>query len=243
MTVTALDIEGREAWDAWRAHREHAALAPHGIASLTGTHWLAEKPRDILGLARPWRTDGRVATDGEITVTPDGRVAHGDVELGVTSRDGSLGLRVFDPNAVTRREIRGIGAFDPDPAWAVEGVVEPADGATLTIDRIDGTQYEAAVAGVVRFEVAAHKASLVALDRPDGGLHIVFADTTNGETTKQFRFLLVTAPDEDGRVILDFNRAFLPPCAFTDFYLCPIPPAQNRLPFDVTAGETVLLPA
>jgi len=68
-------------------------------------------------------------------------------------------------------------------------------------------------------------------------LELTFADATNGVSTKQFRFLKFAASDSAGVVELDFNRAFLPPCAFGKGYLCPIPPAQNRLPFAVDAGE------
>ena len=74
-------------------------------------------------------------------------------------------------------------------------------------------------------------------DDPEG-LFIVFTDQTAGDTTyPACRFLSTDAPDSNGHVMLDFNRATNPPCAYTDFATCPLPPPQNRLPVPVAAGE------
>ena len=69
----------------------------------------------------------------------------------------------------------------------------------------------------------------------------MFADSTNGSETQRFRFLDVEPADADGRVVVDFNRAYLPPCTFTDHYLCPLPPQNNRFDFPVRAGERRLI--
>ncbi len=81
--------------------------------------------------------------------------------------------------------------------------------------------------------------SLEALqERPEDELFFVFADRTNGkETYGGGRFLYARAPDERGRVVLDFNRAYNPPCAFTPYSTCPLPPPENRLDLEVRAGE------
>jgi uncharacterized protein (DUF1684 family) len=75
----------------------------------------------------------------------------------------------------------------------------------------------------------------------DGSLWAVFADATSGDGTFRFRFLRPSAPDAEGRTSVDFNRAVLPPCAFTDHFLCPFPPPGNTLPVKIEAGERNLV--
>ena len=92
-------------------------------------------------------------------------------------------------------------------------------------------------AGVLEFELDGRPYRLRALDR-NGDLFLIFADLTSGTTTYGAgRFLWAEAPDERGYTILDFNRAYNPPCAFTPFATCPLPPPGNRLDVAVTAGE------
>ncbi|HXR43455.1 MAG TPA: DUF1684 domain-containing protein, partial [Pseudolysinimonas sp.] len=72
-------------------------------------------------------------------------------------------------------------------------------------------------------------------------LQIVFADATSGESTYSVGRFLFVAPNPDGTITLDFNRAILPPCAFSYAFNCPLPPKQNRFPVAVTAGEKNVL--
>ncbi|TCI98700.1 DUF1684 domain-containing protein [Aeromicrobium sp. IC_218] len=223
-------------WQRWHDEREQAALAPHGTASLTGTHWMGADPVDVPGLDGPWKAQVGVVTDGRLRLAPGEQATAGDLLLTAIERDGELALRVWDPRASTRTTLDGIDTFAPDPAWAATGVLEAADAA-LAVDHVDGHAATETFGGVVRVTVAGHELGLVTLVQPDGRLLVPFADTTNGGATRQFRFLKLQA-DADGRVEVDLNRAYLPPCAFTDHYLCPMPPAENRLPFAVEAGET-----
>jgi uncharacterized protein (DUF1684 family) len=98
-----------------------------------------------------------------------------------------------------------------------------------------------AAPGVVEFEVGGQSLTLTAFNgRAPGSLHILFTDATSGVTTYAAnRSLPVAAPDSAGTVILDFNRATNLPCAYTDFATCPLPPAGNRLPVAVLAGEQI----
>jgi hypothetical protein len=92
----------------------------------------------------------------------------------------------------------------------------------------------------VEFEVDGTPVSLTAFGGADGALLVLFTDATSGVTTYGAnRSLAVGAPDEDGRVVLDFNRATNLPCAYTDLATCPLPPAENRLPLAVEAGEKI----
>src|SRR5690606_29215205 len=92
--------------------------------------------------------------------------------------------------------------------------------------------------GVVTFERAGATYSLQALDGGEGGLFLILADRTSGHGSYGAgRYLDVAAPDAQGHVKLNFNRAYNPPCAFTAFATCPLPPPENRLDLAVTAGE------
>lgn len=223
-------------WQRWHREREAALLAPHGTASLVGTHWLGAEPVEVPGLDAPWTLRDGAATDGVLVLTPGERAERGDLLLTVIERDGEVALRVWDPAAPTRTGLAGVDAFPHDPAWVAEGRLERAADA-LPVDHVDGHRTTEPHAGTVHVTVAGHDLALAALAQPDGRLLVPFADATNGTSTRQFRFLKLD-PDAAGRVVVDLNRAYLPPCAFTDHYLCPMPPAQNRLPFAVVAGET-----
>jgi uncharacterized protein (DUF1684 family) len=109
---------------------------------------------------------------------------------------------------------------------------------------VEGLQHVYAVPGVVEFEVDGQPLALSAFNGTvPGSLHILFTDATSGVTTYPAnRSLHVAAPDADGTVVLDFNRATNLPCAYTEFATCPLPPAENRLPIAVEAGERLPYP-
>jgi uncharacterized protein (DUF1684 family) len=96
--------------------------------------------------------------------------------------------------------------------------------------------------GAVVFRVGGERLRLDVTGNPEGrSFSVVFGDETNGlETYGGGRFLTVDAPDENGNLFIDFNRAYNPPCVFTEFATCPLPPPQNRLPGRIEAGEKVV---
>jgi uncharacterized protein len=242
MTSTLTNEQWLTDWHAWHAAREKAVLAPHGIAANTGTTWLSDGPQIIAGLPGKWVTRDGYAVDMEhnLALAPGEEHHSGDKLVKVVApRPGTIAVRVFDPSASARVGITGIEAFAPDPGWLLRGHFEPADSAsTIAIRHVDGVTTDDPMAGSVHLKIAGHRLRLAAWPSAEAGmLELTFADATNGVSTKQFRFLKFTAWDSAGVVELDFNRAFLPPCAFGEGYLCPIPPAQNRLPFAVEAGE------
>jgi uncharacterized protein (DUF1684 family) len=204
--------------------------------------WLSDVPLVIDGLRGRWfDRDGRataIDVDRPFVLAPGEETVSGDLLMRALARDGVVALRVLDPNAATRVSLTGIDTFAPDERWVVTGRLETApDDATIGIDHVDGSRSDDRVAGVVRLELDGHAIGLVAFPAPSGRLQVTFADATNGGTTQQFRFLTLPAPDADGTVAVDLNRAYLPPCAFTDHYLCPVPPPENCLRVAVTAGE------
>lgn len=244
MTTTLTTDAWLDDWTRWHTEREAAAAAPHGLASPTGTHWLDGEPTALPTVPGTWSTgDGVVVGSGAVDVrlTPGESQHLDDVRVLALSRDGRLAVRVLDPAAPTRASFEGIGTFAPDRAWVLTGrFVAAADDAALTIDNVDGRRGPQALAGTVHVTVAGHEAALSAFPAADGRLQITFSDATSGTTSTPFRFLTLPAPADDGSVAVDLNRAYLPPCAFTDHYLCPVPPPENRLPVAVPVGETLV---
>jgi uncharacterized protein len=116
---------------------------------------------------------------------------------------------------------------------------EPRDVTVGSV--VEGLQHVYMAPGAVEFEVGGRPFALTAFNGfIPGSLHILFTDATSGVTTYPAnRSLQVAAPDSGGTVILDFNRATNLPCAYTEFATCPLPPAGNRLPVAVEAGERI----
>ena len=152
---------------------------------------------------------------------------------------GRLALRVKDIAAPALREFRGLDYFAIDPAWRVKGRVNPAQpGATITVPDIVGDVLAEATPGVVAFELGGAPHRLHALEAQPGHLWLIFGDATNGSDTYGGGRFLVTGPVQpDDSVEIDFNLAYNPPCAFSPYATCPLPPEGNRLPQRVEAGE------
>ncbi len=189
------------------------------------------------------RIGGELAVATELASDRDGTptvVALGTLSFQVLDRDGHLLLRVKDSEAAARREFQGLDYYPVDAAWRLSARFEVHDPPEqLRIADVTGLVQESASWGAVVFEVGGQTLRLDALADPgDEELFLIFGDRTNGaETYGAGRYLYVPAPDAQGRIDLDFNRAYSPPCAFTPYATCPLPPPQNRLPLRVTAGE------
>jgi uncharacterized protein (DUF1684 family) len=129
--------------------------------------------------------------------------------------------------------------FPWNPAWIVAGKFEAyGRGQSLDLDTVGWRAHNYVTPGVVRFEHAGQEYEMQVI-APHGHYTTVFADATGGDTTYPAgRSLDIPAPSDDGSVTLDFNRAVNLPCAFGDYFpICPTPPAGNRYPFRVEAGE------
>lgn len=167
-------------------------------------------------------------------------VTFGTASFYVINRDGRKGLRVKDSDAPGRKHFLGIDSFPIDPSWRIEATWVPATpGETLEMGSVIGTIDKYPVPGKLEFtRDGKHFEILPVIEEPgDAQYFIVFADRTSGkETYGAARFLYIDPP-KDGKVVLDFNKAYNPPCAFTPFATCPLAPPENRLDLRVTAGE------
>lgn len=189
--------------------------------------------------------DGTVEVASRASMAPssvhfaDGRTAF-VIDSSVVGKPGETeyALRVWDAERAEHLGFTEIAAFDFDAEWQLTGTYEQVDGGVaFEHGRSQGDRTDSAVTpGVVRFEHEGQQFELLAL--PDGDtLQIVFADATTGSETYGVGRFLYARPAADGSVELDFNRAVVPPCSFSDQFNCPLPPASNRFPFAVTAGE------
>ncbi len=158
--------------------------------------------------------------------------------LTVIERGGRHALRVKHADAASRTQFVGLDYWPTQEAWRVEGrYIAHPPGKTLTIVDVIGVANESPNPGAVEFERDGKTFRLEALGQPEGPLFFVLADRTSGHGSYPAgRFLDADGP-RDGKVVLDFNRAYNPPCAFTPYATCPLPPAENRLDLLVDAGE------
>lgn len=168
----------------------------------------------------------------------------GDASFILIQRGDRLGLRVRDALAPTRTRFPGLDYFEIDPAFRFDARFEPhPEGQTIGIVNVLGIEEPMKNPGVVVFEKDGREYRLEAVDEGDGRLFLIFADRTSGhETYPAARFLYADPPNAKGHTVVDFNRAYNPPCAFTEYSTCPLPPPANRLDLRVEAGEKKPLP-
>ena len=182
-------------------------------------------------------TDLQASTQENVEPT---LVRFGTASFFAVERNGRYALRVKDSEAETRKHFLGIDNYPFDPAWIVEAKFERhAPGATIEVANVLGYLEPMANSGVVTFQHEGKPYRLETIDEGDGQLFLVYADRTNRkETYGAGRFLYADPPKEGSdKVTIDFNRSYNPPCVFTPYATCPLPPPGNRLDFAVTAGE------
>ncbi|MFJ2115915.1 DUF1684 domain-containing protein, partial [Streptomyces sp. NPDC087850] len=129
-----------------------------------------------------------------------------------------------------------------DENWTLPGRFRPyGTDRVVRVENADGRERGLGLDGEIAFAVGGREHTLQVAVEPDGSLWAVFADTTSGDSSFRFRFLRPGAPDTDGNVTVDLNRALLPPCAFADHFICPFPPPGNTLPIAVPVGERTVI--
>jgi len=156
----------------------------------------------------------------------------------VIKREDKIGIRFRNFKANTLTAFKGIERFPVDAKWHIKAkLVQPVQN-LLMITNVLGQTTAQKNAGRLTFEVDGKTYGLDVIDEGGTRYFITFADATSGKSTYGAgRFIEVDKPDADGFLYIDFNLAYNPPCAFTAFATCPLPPAQNRLPIEIPAGE------
>ena len=248
----------------FHSRRELAVAQPQGSLALTTTQ-VIDAAQTVWGVPGTWaplaegesgvsltataadgiHVDG-VLVDGTVTVrgkddAEPSAIRFSDTVTGfVIAQEGGLyAVRIWDAQSETIQEFGGIDAFDYDPEWVItaDWSENPA-GTVLGFEHLksDGKTRDEVVPGRITFAKDGVDYDLAAF-KSGRALQLVFADATNGDSTYSVGRFLFLAPNADGTITLDFNRAVLPPCAFSYAFNCPLPPKQNRFPFAVEAGE------
>lgn len=153
---------------------------------------------------------------------------------------GSYALRIKDSQAKTLRSFKGVENYPIDASWRIDGrFIRAEEGASIEISNVLGQVSESQVFGTFEFEMDGKTHSLLGLGNEESGdLWFIFADRTSGHGTYGAgRFLYSDGMPGNGRLTVDFNKAYNPPCAFNPYSTCPLPPQRNRMDLLVTAGE------
>ena len=184
--------------------------------------------------------DGRPGASGRLTLPDNGEptaIEAAGIRMHLIDPGGQLAMRIRDPRAPTRTEFAGLDYYALKPEWRIEAeFIEYPETRTIQVANVMGQLIEEPNPGRARFTLDGKTVALEAI-LEDDRLFFIFADRTSGrETYGLGRFLYADLP-RDGRVTLDFNQAYNPPCAFSAFTTCPLPPDSNRLNAWIRAGE------
>ncbi len=167
------------------------------------------------------------------------RLETGSLNFFLIRRGNQVGIRVKDRAAERRRNFKGLQYFDIDPRWRLPARFEPHTPVTrIPIANVIGMVEMMDSPGTLLFMVDGRTYRLDTVQESgEADYFVMFGDRTNGEQTYGGGRFLYVKPPVDGLTVIDFNKAYNPPCAFSNFATCPIPPAHNRLSIPVTAGE------
>jgi len=229
------------------APTNRVVLPGRGVPPVAGTLTLDADGAVVLRTAPEAgiKVDGEPATEARLRSDRDGSpqtVAVGPVRFHIIERGGRKAVRARDPGSPARASFPGIEYFPVDPRLRVTGTFEPyGEPREVRVPSHQGPDQTMLAPGIVRFEIFGQPCTLepLAASPQPKSFFFVFRDATAGtETYGAGRFLDADAPDPStGKVMLDFNRAVNPPCAFTPYATCPLPPPQNVLPVRIAAGE------
>jgi uncharacterized protein (DUF1684 family) len=243
--------------DGWRRAREAELRRDGGWLTVTGLFWLRDGPNrfgrdasnDIVLTDGPAHAGVLELHNGKVTVTMGAHArqlaadsadaaAVGRLSLFVIQRGGKYGIRLKDPYSQFRRDFHGLDYFPAREEYRVTArfVAEPRK---IPIANVLGQTEPMASPGYAMFRLHGQELRLYPVfEEPNArSLFVIFRDQTSGkETYGAGRFLDTDLP-KNSQIVLDFNRAYNPPCAFTPYATCPLPPQENRLPARIEAGE------
>jgi hypothetical protein len=240
---------------AWHQQRIANLKRPQGWLSLVALDWLEEGDNLVAGFGsvtlkngtisyrslpdiQP-RIRGEVFTSGGLRTDVD-RVEVGLKAFAVIRRGERYAVRMWDGNSESLKKFTGTECFPLSKKWKIEARWEayekPKPVKIQSV--IPGYVDNDVVPGVAVFNVGDNEYRLEPVGEPGARqLFFIFADKTNGVDTYGAGRFLYTDPPKEGAVVLDFNKAINPPCAFSSYATCPLPPASNRLAVRIEAGE------
>jgi uncharacterized protein (DUF1684 family) len=184
--------------------------------------------------------DLRNDTESQPTVVRTGTLSFVAIRREDASHGPRFGIRVRDTAAEPRAHFLGLEYFPSDSKYRVEARFEPYDPPRkIPITNVLGMTSDEIAPGALVFTLQGQEFRIdPILEQGEKDYFIIFKDATSGkETYGAARYLYAHPPDASGKTIVDFNKAYNPPCAFTPYATCPLPPPQNRLPIRIEAGE------
>jgi uncharacterized protein len=244
----------------WQTNRAERLKKEDSWLTLAGLDWMKEGKNPA-----PKSSGMLMLHAGKVTFTPvadvtiDGKPVTGSVQLladadekgptivqfgtirfNIIKRGDRYGVRVKDSQAPKRLNFAGLDYYPVDPKWRVEAKFEAYHPPkSIAITDVTGMTSSNVAPGALVFEVDGKEYRIdPILEEGSDEFFIIFKDETSKDSTYQAgRYLYTKKPGADGKVIVDFNKAYNPPCVFTPYATCPLPPPQNRLPIRVEAGE------
>jgi len=164
----------------------------------------------------------------------------GSIIMVTIKRGKNCLIRVWDMDYPGRQNFTGLKHYPINPVYRVAARFVPYDPPRiLKIRDVIGEEYEVEFPGFAIFTLGGKECRLEA-EKAENGLFFNYYDPTNGNGSYPGgRFITTDAPSADRELVIDFNMAYNPPCAYTDYATCPLPPSQNRLPVRIPAGEMI----
>jgi uncharacterized protein len=209
-----------------------------GIFRLRGAKvsFIAAPSADVLHLGHPVSTLGPLIDDADGAPTV---LEIGSLSCYLLKRSSRFGIRVRDSRAATRMHFQGLEYFPTDERWRLAARFEPYQTLrTISIVNVLGMEEEMPSPGVLAFEIDRRHFQLEAVLEPGvTDYFVMFTDLTNGKQTYAAGRCLYVAPPTSGATVIDFNKAYNPPCCFSAFATCALPQRQNHIPLAIEAGE------
>lgn len=163
----------------------------------------------------------------------------GSMIIVVIRRGKNCLVRVWDRENPDRKNFMGLKHYPVNPDYRITATFIPYDPPRiLKIRDVIGEEYEVEFPGFAIFTMGGKECRLEA-EKTEDGIFFNFYDPTNGNGSYPGGRFLTAPPPTDREVVIDFNMAYNPPCAYTDYATCPLPPSQNRLPVRIPAGEMI----
>ena len=246
----------------WQHDRRASLSNPSGWLSLVGLHWLEEGENKcgsgqdnqvILPRTAPEYVGSYTLTDGSVhcsimeqeglssTSDDNCNMAYEALSWKLIERGGNYGIRVRDSLRPARIRLRAIEYFDIDPKQRVFARwTAAAEKDSILMRNVLDMEYAIPIEGSLTFKLGGKDCVLTALDGGEEELFLIFSDDTTGELTYGGgRYLSCPRPNDKGITIIDFNKSYNPPCAFTEYATCLLPRPENYLPLELLAGEKV----
>jgi uncharacterized protein (DUF1684 family) len=194
---------------------------------------------DALITANGKEIAGKISMDNDLSENGPTMIEWKNFRWYLINRQDQHFLRVKDTLSDFRQNLKEVPSYTYDQTFVIEATFrEAAVADTISFNNVLGMRFADRPAGFLQFTIEGKEFELVALDGGEQALFVIFSDKTTGyKTYGGGRYIYPRRADQSGKVILDFNKAINPPCVFTPYATCPLPPIENHLEIEIRAGE------